>query len=209
MESWICSGCAQHRQTRGCEVREGSGTALQSSICYYSPPSPPQNPSQETWQVWALLWKSQDRTESSELLEQLQSSRHEPTRLLERCQASRRRQSPLSAFLGTTLWFPSPRLIPTSVPGAWAAPGFVHWKSTSECDGARRGTGGVPLLPCLQTAAAPPWKRCQLRELAGSCPIHKSLWASANPPPAPTAGLSPTWLPGPTAACSCLSQERL
>lgn len=39
-----------------------------------------------------------------------------------------------------------------------------------------------PLLPSLQIAAAPPWKRCQLGELASSCLIYKSLQTSANPP---------------------------
>lgn len=142
------------------------------------PPTLPQNPSQETWQVRALpLEKSrQDRV----IRACWSSSRHEPTRLLERCQPSPRCQSPLNAFLGNTLCFPSPLLIPTSVHEAWAALGFTHWKKISEWDGARRGAG-LPLLPCLQIAAAPPWKRCQLRELASSCPSHKYLWISANP----------------------------
>lgn len=98
------------------------------------------------------------------------SSRREPTRLLEKCQPSLRCQSPLSAFLGNTLWLPSLLLIPTSVPEAWAPLGFTHWKRSNEWDGAHRGRQAFPSFPASKLQLPHPEKRCQLREFPAPAP---------------------------------------
>lgn len=107
---WLCSAQTDVRLRSRCDgFRELRDSPAEQHLLLL-PPTLSQNPCQETWQAWALpLEKSrQDRV----IRAHWNSSRHNPTMLLERCQPSPKCQSPLNAFLGNTLWFPSPLLIP-------------------------------------------------------------------------------------------------
>lgn len=66
---WLRSAQTDARlRSRRDGFRECSGTALQSSICYCSPLLCPKIPARKPGKSGLFLWKSQDRTESSELV---------------------------------------------------------------------------------------------------------------------------------------------
>lgn len=96
---------------------------------------------------------------------------------VKRCQASPRSQSPLGCILGNTLRLRPHRHRPLPKHEAAPAGAAAAVQRARACAGAGlctlegdQGGGmepggemGVPLLPCLQIAATPPQRRCQIR----------------------------------------------